>query len=254
MQKNQGKYLHREITLTRKLSEFRFFIKYFDGFELGNSKYGIVLELAENSLDKIIPTNGFSELKAFFFFCQIVHGIEWMHNEKIVHRDIKPENVLIKDYMVKICDFTTARTVKDDDIFTFVGTPGNCSPQMLNKDIQNVHFVKANDVYSLGITLYQLVFKKQPYTLPNNSLNQDVDINYYHECIDYPKKISKEFKELFLQLIESEADKRLKIEEIRSSNWYKNNKALLENIYPESKKLLFPNFKNFKDCYIKIDN
>ena len=53
----------------------------------------------------------FKSLKyvCFRYFCDLVEGIEYLHNRRIVHKDIKPQNLLIApDESVKLADFGVA--------------------------------------------------------------------------------------------------------------------------------------------------
>jgi len=75
----------------------------------------------------------FSEHMAKFYFCEIVLGLEYLHNLNIVYRDIKPENILIDiDGHVKIADFGLAKQIAPrEKSYSFCGSPEYMSPEML---------------------------------------------------------------------------------------------------------------------------
>src|SRR5262249_31548449 len=81
-----------------------------------------------------------------------------------VHRDIKPANVLLTGAgEVKILDFGLAKNVQADEGLTMagqaLGTPHYMAPEQWGE-----HQVDARcDVYSLGVTLYQLATRKLPF-------------------------------------------------------------------------------------------
>jgi serine/threonine protein kinase len=43
------------------------------------------------------------------YYSQIIAGIKFMYSRSILHRDIKPSNILVKDQVIKIADFGTAK-------------------------------------------------------------------------------------------------------------------------------------------------
>lgn len=120
----------------------------------------------------------------------IVAGLEYLHAQGIIHRDIKPENLLwTKDYRVKICDFSTCfvgppwlftghSTPANEDLTAFdgaeemaktVGTPGFIAPELccMSLDDMTVQTFQQVDVWSLGATLYCLIFARLPFVANN---------------------------------------------------------------------------------------
>ena len=98
--------------------------------------------------------------------CQIIVqaalALEHAHNHEIVHRDVKPSNIMVNEAGVYVIDFGLSRLTKDVTL-TFagqvIGTPRYMSPE------QVTHAVKVDrrtDVYSLGLTLYELLTLTPP--------------------------------------------------------------------------------------------
>ncbi|KAI0843605.1 kinase-like protein [Hypoxylon sp. FL0890] len=120
-------------------------------------------------------------------FRDTVLGLEYLHYEGVVHRDIKPANLLwTRDHRVKISDFgvsyfgrpiregetdelvseSEARDFDDDlELAKTVGTPAFFAPELCYTDIsvEQPKISEQIDVWSLGVTLYCLIFARIPF-------------------------------------------------------------------------------------------
>lgn len=74
-------------------------------------KIYLVLELCKGSLKDVL--HDLSIDKAFDYFRQILEGVRYLHEHRILHRDIKPENILLKDDQIKISDLGMAKQLGD---------------------------------------------------------------------------------------------------------------------------------------------
>jgi serine/threonine protein kinase len=95
-------------------------------------------------------------------FRQVTEAVQHLHHNKIVHRDIKDENVIIDcNDQVQLIDFGSAAYVKSDRMFeTFSGTLDYAAPEILSG---SRYHGPPQDIWSLGILLYTLVFKENPF-------------------------------------------------------------------------------------------
>lgn len=94
---------------------------------------------------------------------QICSAIEQAHKNHIVHRDIKPHNILItKEGIAKVTDFGIARAVSSATITMVGSTIGSVhyfSPEQARGGFTD----EKSDLYSLGITIYEMVTGKVPF-------------------------------------------------------------------------------------------
>lgn len=127
----------------------------------------IVMEFVDGTdlsglLKKHGPLQGLAALKVI---AQVADGLAHAHAQGIVHRDIKPHNIFVsKDGRVKLGDFGLARAVEQTTELTMpgaaIGTAHYMSPEQSNgKDID-----QRSDIYSLGVTAYNLITGAPPYT------------------------------------------------------------------------------------------
>ncbi len=112
-----------------------------------------------------------SEAEALNIAGAVARALAAAHERRIIHRDIKPANIIINHSgVVKLMDFGLARQEFDAGVTThgvILGTPVYVSPEQAcgenNLDIRT-------DIYSLGITLYQMVIGEPPFSEFNTSL------------------------------------------------------------------------------------
>ena len=88
-------------------------------------------------------------------------GLEAAHSHGIVHRDVKPQNIIISmDGKVKVTDFGIARAASSNTISSNVmGSVHYSSPEQVRGGYSD----EKSDIYSLGITLYEMVTGKVPF-------------------------------------------------------------------------------------------
>jgi tRNA A-37 threonylcarbamoyl transferase component Bud32/phage FluMu protein Com len=126
----------------------------------------IVMELIEGGMLSQLFTaeKPMPELQAVEFAVQIAKGLQAAYNAGITHRDIKPSNVLLdKSGQSKIVDFGLAGSVEGEET-TGVGTAAYIAPENLRKASANQPRPDHRaDMYSLGVTLYELVTGQQPF-------------------------------------------------------------------------------------------
>ena len=95
----------------------------------------------------------------------ILDAFAYAHEQGVVHRDIKPSNILItKDGKVKILDFGIAKMLSDSgNKLTKTGTQMGTVFYMSPEQVQGKEVDIRSDIYSLGITFYQMLTGVSPY-------------------------------------------------------------------------------------------
>ena len=120
---------------------------------------GIELDVHINKISGPIP-----EQKLITLFTKILDAIGYAHERGMVHRDIKPSNVIItKDGNVKILDFGIAKLITDNKELTKSGVQVGTVTYMSPEQVKAEKIDKLTDIYSLGVTLYQMAVGKAPY-------------------------------------------------------------------------------------------
>ena len=128
-----------------------------------NGIYYIVMELVEGiTLKKYIEKKGKLSVKeSVSIAIQVAQGIEAAHNNHIIHRDIKPQNVIIsREGKVKVTDFGIARAASANTINSnAMGSVHYISPEQA----RGGYIDEKSDIYSLGISLYEMITGKVPF-------------------------------------------------------------------------------------------
>ena len=126
----------------------------------------IVMEyVAGETLEGIIIREGALELtRALDFSVQIANAVDHAHANNVIHRDLRPGNVLVSENgLVKVADFGTSRVLEiAAHGTTVIGSPPYMAPEQFHGKA-----VFASDIYSLGVTMYQMLTGILPYNTPS---------------------------------------------------------------------------------------
>lgn len=139
-------------------------------FDVGEESgyYYIVMELVEGiTLKEYIQQNGrLNYSTALDFIIQICSGIEVAHEHHTIHRDIKPQNIIVsKNGTLKVTDFGIAKAATSNTIAsTAMGSVHYISPEQARGGFSD----ERSDIYSLGITLYEMLTGRVPFEGENN--------------------------------------------------------------------------------------
>ena len=119
--------------------------------------YFIVMELVQGiTLKNYIDMKGKLDIReALNISVQIASGLSAAHENRIIHRDIKPQNIIMsRDGKVKVTDFGIAKVADSTTVTTTAaGTVHYISPEQARGGYSD----ERSDIYSLGITMYEMV-------------------------------------------------------------------------------------------------
>jgi eukaryotic-like serine/threonine-protein kinase len=136
--------------------------------EKQDNVFFIVMEYVPGeTLETIIVQRGALELPlALDYTCQIANAVEHAHKQGVIHRDLRPANVFVTEKgLLKVGDFGTSRFLEiAAHGTTVIGSPPYMPPEQFEG-----RAVFASDLYSLGVTMYQMLTGSLPYDTPTPS-------------------------------------------------------------------------------------
>ncbi len=125
----------------------------------------IVMEFVPgDTLEAVISRDGQIDLaRTLDYTCQICNAVDHAHQHGVIHRDLRPGNVLVTEGgLLKVADFGTSRFIEiAAHGTTVIGSPPYMAPEQFHGKA-----VFASDVYSLGVTMYQMLTGVLPYNTP----------------------------------------------------------------------------------------
>ena len=119
--------------------------------------------------------------RALDYACQICNAVDHAHRQGVLHRDLRPANVLVSESgLVKVADFGTSRFLEiAAHGTTIIGSPPYMAPEQFQGKA-----VFASDVYSLGVTMYQMLTGVLPYDTPTPA---DLERLYRGDLVTAPR-------------------------------------------------------------------
>ena len=170
----------REINSLIALADCEHVVRYISFLE-DDEFYYLVLELMEGNLDEFFDEYPINAAEVTRLCEDVVMGLQFLHEQKILHRDLKPQNILYKVHpkmCLKIGDFGLSRAI-DSECTTVYGTIAGTrcwiAPEVLKSKPNSVdkdRFAPESDVFSCGMLLhYILSGQKHPFS-PTDCTNK----------------------------------------------------------------------------------
>lgn len=159
--------LKNEVTLLRQLQDCSAVIRVFHAEVLPErGEILIVMERGEMDLGRFLHSEldlSLGDIQALWR--QMLEAVQVIHDKRIVHSDLKPGNFLLVNGRLKLIDFGIAKRIASETTHisrdASVGTISYMAPEALRQG--ELKLGRPSDIWSLGIILYQMVYRRSPF-------------------------------------------------------------------------------------------
>lgn len=159
---HQKQKILREVELQRDLKH-RNVVEFHSYFEDAANVYIVLENCSRKSLVHVLKHRKcLTEPEVRYYMQQLVEGVQYVHNRRIIHRDLKLGNMLLNENMdLKLADFGLATRVdfEGERKMTVCGTPNYIAPEVLQK---KGHSFEA-DIWAVGCIMYALLIGRPPF-------------------------------------------------------------------------------------------
>ena len=186
----------------------------------------LVIDFADcGSLQQVLklPIPPSDEIIKYVFF-SILKAVSYLHSHGIVHQDIKPSNILLcSNGNVYLSDFGVGHSFQSTAMV--VGSPGYQAPEAIydfDVDPDTLNPAK-EDVWSLGVTLYQVLFNELPFKGDNV---YEIIQNITHTPLVIPEGTEKDVENLLRGMLCVLPSDRMDVEEVMNSPFFNDVKKI----------------------------
>ena len=190
-------------------------IGYKDAFYDEPSKsLNIVMEYADDGdiahkiQDNLKKRLRFDESTLWEWIIQILEGLKYLHDNKIMHRDLKCANIfLMKNGQLKIGDLNVSKLAKSNMARTQTGTPFYLSPEIWKDQPYDYKC----DIWSVGCIIYELCMSRPPFRGTSmKELCHNVMTGYYLPISGF----SNDMKEIISKMLIVDPKRRFSTDEL----------------------------------------
>lgn len=191
-------------------------VKMYDVVEEGGLIY-LIFEFLDGGdlFDFVIENGPLKEDEAKRIFMQLCHALQHCHESSVIHHDVKLENCMLKKdgngKFLKLVDFgLSCVALPGQKLQTFSGTEAYCAVEILAGREYDGRLI---DAYSAGVFLYICLTGSYPFSQDLEQQHQEQADMRYLEALPYPEEVSKEAKDLVMQLIHPSPTKRASVKD-----------------------------------------
>lgn len=215
---NQKEKMSQEISIHKSLNHTNI-VKFFSFFDDADNVY-IVLELCKSRsmMELHKRRKVITDYECRYYIYQIVQGVKYLHDNRIIHRDLKLGNLFLNDDLhVKIGDFGLAARIEYDGERkkTLCGTPNYIAPEVLSKKGHSYEV----DIWSIGCVMYTLLVGQPPFE--TKSLKETY--SRIRKC-DYrvPSTIRKQAANMIIAMLQTVPERRPTIGQLLNFEYINN--------------------------------
>lgn len=224
----------------------------------------LVLEYCEEEFNNLKYNLEIHKLQDYIK--QLNNALYYLRKNNIIHRDLKPKNILISNDIVKLADFGFATDNTIDMHNTVCGSPLYMAPEIMkifisgsNSGSNNDPLVVKNsydskcDLWSLGLIIYECVYKEHPYRDSLNilDLNKNIFTNkiIFYETNKNNVKIDFLLRDLLARMLLIDTSKRISWEDYFNHDWFNSDININLNIStPISIPIPIGKKKSYENC------
>ena len=199
----------------------------FHGAFMEEKTVTLVLEFMDRgSLEHVLQKNATNHSTRFSpsivagMAYQLLYGMSYLHEKRIIHRDVKTENCLMDSKgCVKLCDFGIASLTAGDDNSlqkTVVGTTLFMAPERLRAK----PYGRSSDIWSLGLVLRHVASGEKPWKSVASMVDllMTIEEALLEELI--PDTVEYGFKEILVHCLQLSPQKRMPASLLLQSPWF----------------------------------
>ncbi|XP_055902706.1 serine/threonine-protein kinase polo [Eupeodes corollae] len=210
MKHNQKEKMTQEISIHKSLNHKN--VVKFHGFFDDSLNVYIVLELCKkrSMMELHKRRKVITDYECRYYIYQIIEGVKYLHDNRIIHRDLKLGNLFLNDQLhVKIGDFGLATRIEfeGERKKTLCGTPNYIAPEILTKKGHSFEV----DIWSIGCVMYTLLVGQPPF---ETKTLKDTYTKIKKCEYRVPNFMRKSAATMVIAMLQSNPDKRPTIREL----------------------------------------